>query len=278
MENQDNKNQQTNWNKIGNEFRTNFKIRLDKDKKFPWGILKYILAVLAIIAIVIFISTKIEGCKHKHKVEKEAKKLDNYLKENNTKQWKDENGNNHATNDAIEVSHEAAEKIMKGKLDSLAKMYNVKVKNLENVISFQAKTIDKIKADIENRHIDSNGDTVGEFKYGDGYMDMNGKIINCKKIEINYSLTDTFDLTGYRKRDKILGLGIGKSNFKADVMPHNKKTSADNLKFITIKDLKEDNFIVGPGFGGFYDLQDKKIRPVFSINITYRLFGFRIGK
>jgi hypothetical protein len=188
--------------------------------------------------------------------------------------WKDKYNNEHATVEKLtSTSNKQSHYI-----DSLAKALKLKPKQIQSIQLIRSETdMVDIPLNTANDYIstpcpDSVIKVIDKirFKWKDSWTDINGVVnANGKGNRISIKTTDSISIVDYWKRDKVLGLRIGKVRGYVDYQNHNpysKITGAKKLDLVPPKQRYSLNLSVNAGYNPLQKIDFKK--PQFTIGLS----------
>lgn len=231
------------------------------------------IAVLLIVGFAIFSRQRVVTGSLENIAEYKAKT------EQEMKTYKDENGKLHGQVEVLVADKNTFLATYGQKLDSIAKVLDIKTKNIEQYVQIGIKTTGSIKSRIDTTYvIDTNKNNVtGEttldttktyqVNYKDNWMYFSGNIVKDSFIA-NYNVKDSLTFITYKKKTGFLGLGKGKTLM--DVTSTNPNASYFGIKGVELKDLKPKRFGIGP-YVGFDPIT---MRPSAGLSVNYNLIKF----
>jgi len=213
--------------------------------------------IVVIVFLILLSIIGIRGCINNNIVAKNLKIANDSL---NMKilEYVDENNNIHARVRELELSKNELNSLNENlknhyinKIDSLAKVLNVKNKEIQNYIIIIAKSTGTGKGRIDTIYQPSkaNGiDTSYKFNSNDGFLVYNG-ILNKGGLTYDYEYTMLLNAVRISKNKGFLGLN---KEYYWDISTNNKNAKIIGLEQFSqtpVSKLKRFSMVVGPSVG-----------------------------
>lgn len=239
-----------------------------------WTFVKKWWKIIAIAFLVLFLFRE---CSHSKSLKRDidaVRKIAEFQKlslDSTVKRWQDQYGNQHTTIEKMSTTITDKSEY----IDSIAKLLKVKSKNVESVSVARIETSIKepLKTDIAKEVVPCLGDSIEVVKsigfvYGDTWTSISGTVYSDKRNNedsIYYVSTDTLTTVDYWKRDRVLGLRIGKIRGYVDYTNKNEHNYITGAKKIDLHPPKT-KWSIGPSVSIGYPFTFKN--PVIIVGIS----------
>lgn len=186
--------------------------------------------------------------------------------------WKDKYGNEHARVETLVLERSQLE----AKVDSVAKILKIKPKQVVKYVHTGLRIDTIVQATVDTLEIirdTSTGkiDTIYaldfvDSSYGKVHLELHAKVpTNPQYLQIG--LNADVVVTEYFKRNRILGLRIGKKTYQTDVGTDNPYIRITDVKSIRSKDRPTLSLKMGLGVGINYDPFNHRLSPGIQLGV-----------
>lgn len=174
------------------------------------------------------------------------------------KEFRDNNGNLHTQVTQLQVDRAAYMSTHEVQVDSMAKLLDIRAKNIEELVTviqkYQGEFVSKIDTNSRIAYVKLPGrdslvrDTVYYYtvKYKDRWLDFKG-ILDTGRFSANYTLTDSLTLVTFIRKQGFLGLGRAKTF--VDISGTNPNLTFSNLSSVELTKVRDKRWSIGPYVG-----------------------------
>jgi hypothetical protein len=235
---------------------------------------KWILAVVLLIGVTLYLS----HCSIKRQESRGLETVDDFEKQSLdssvVKYWTDMYNKEHS----IVKSEQAVNSTQSAYLDSIANLLKIARKQIKAIEVMRSETV----IDAEPISTNSYFDTLAQehrqqllrsivFNWKDKWTSIEGKVmVSGKGNEIQIKTIDSITSVEYWKRNKILGLAIGRQQGYVDYSstnPHNTITGGKRLELTPPKQQYSLNLSINAGYNPFMPNLNLR-QPQFTIGLS----------
>ena len=188
--------------------------------------------------------------------------------------WVDIDGKDHATQEEAAISSAAARMLHRDQMDSIARMHNIKPRDIISYRDIYINDTGLVNALIDSlnrlkgKGIVVAGKTVDtverSFEYADNYIWMRG-LVGKKIVQVSYDLDDTLNLVTYSKKKWFLG----RKRLYFDASLQNPNAYIRGMQGVKIAERLPGRFGIGPYIG-----IGTNGRPSAGLALTFSIIRF----